>query len=250
MDPLQAVLALGLTLILALGPGLLTLDALRPSAGAVRNVAVAPAVSLGLLWICATVLGLVHLPVSAATVLPVVFGAPLLASLVRRRHTSSVGPGLRVDRLDVAGIGTGVLLAVVLWVSASQWLRLGVPNDDGSHHGFYTARILTTSSLDPAQVLVGDVLTGTPTYDFYPLALHLMAAMIAATGLPVAVALNAAWVVLTSLGLGAGMYVLARRTFPAARRVAVVVAVLAPVMSKIPFGPIYWGGVPLLAGMA
>ena len=235
MEPVQAVLAVALAVALALGPGLLVLGGLRPGAGLVRNAAVAPAISLGIFWITATALGLVHLPVSAATVLTISFALPLVALVLSRRRGGAVrGSGLRVDRWDVAGIVTGLVLAGVLWVSASQWLRLGVPNDDGSHHGFYTARILVTSSLDPQQVLVGDVLTGTPTYDFYPLAIHLMAAIIASTGLPIAVALNATWMTLVSLGLGLGMYALARRTFPDARRAAIAVAVLAPVMPQLP----------------
>jgi hypothetical protein len=251
VEPVQAVLALVLALALALVPGMLALAALRPGAGAVRNLALAPAVSLGLLWISATVLGLVHLPVAPGTVLPIALGVPLLgAVVVRRRGTSAPRRALRVDRWDVAGIATGIVLSLVLWVSVSQWLRLGVPNDDGSHHGFYTARILVTSSLDPAQVLVGDVITGTPTYDFYPLAIHLMAALIAATGLPVAVALNATWIVLASLGFALGMYALARRTFVGARRAAIAVAVLAPVMPQLPVTQMFWGGAPLIVGMA
>lgn len=251
MEPVQAVLALVLALALALVPGMLALAALRPGAGAVRNLAVAPAVSLGLLWISATILGLVHLPVAPGTVLPIALGAPLVGAVVVRRRGTAGGRGaLRVDRWDVAGVATGIVLSLVLWVSVSQWLRLGVPNDDGSHHGFYTARILVTSSLDPAQVLVGDVITGTPTYDFYPLAIHLMAAMIAATGVPVAVALNATWVALAALGFGLGMYVLGRRTFRGARRAAIAVAVLAPVMPQLPVTQMYWGGAPLIVGMA
>jgi hypothetical protein len=252
VEPLLAVVALAAALLLALVPGLLALMALRPGAGWVRNAAVAPVISLGLLWIAATVLGLVRLPVAAGTVLPLAVGVPLVAALVRRRRGlgAVVPTGLRVDRWDVAGIATGLLLAALLWVSTTQWLRLGVPNDDGSHHGFYTTRILVTSSLDPAQVLVGDIITGTPTYDFYPLAIHLMAAMIASTGIPIAVALNASWMTLASLGLGLGMYALARRTFPDARRAAIAVAVLAPIMPQLPVGQMYWGGAPLIVGMA
>ena len=203
MEPVQAVVALALAAALALGPGLLTLGALRPQVGWVRNAALAPPISLGLFWVVATVLGLLRLPVSAGTVLPIAVAVPLVAFVVRRRRAPAASRGLPVDRWDIAGVATGMAISVVLWVSASQWLRLGVPNDDGSHHGFYTTRILVTSSLDPAQVLVGDVITGTPTYDFYPLALHLMAAMIAATGIPVAVALNATWITLSALGFRA-----------------------------------------------
>ena len=252
MEPVQAVLAIALAVVLALGPGLIALQALRPGSGGARDVATAPVISLALLWIAATLLGIVHLPVSAATVLPIAFGLPLVGLVVRRRRGlgSVVPTALRVDRWDVAGLVTGMLAIAVVWVSASQWLRLGVPNDDGSHHGFYTARILVTSSLDPQQVLVGDVVTGTPTYDFYPLAIHLMAALIAAFGLPIAVALNATWMTLSALGLGAGMYVLARRSFPDARRAAIAVAVLAPVLPQLPVGPMYWGGAPLVVGMS
>lgn len=252
MDALLAVAAVLLALALALVPGMLALAALRPSSGWVRDAAVAPAVSLALLWVVATGLGLLRLPASAATVLPLVVGLPLLALVLRRRRGlgAVVSTALRVDRWDVAGLVTGFLAAVVLWMSVSQLLRLGVPNDDGAHHGFYTTRILVTAGLDPQQVLVGDIITGTPTYDFYPLALHLMAAMIAATGIPVAVALNATWITLSALGLGFGMYALARRTFPAAHRAALAAAVLAPVMPQLPVGQMYWGGAPLIVGMS
>ncbi|MFN8167409.1 MAG: DUF6541 family protein [Candidatus Nanopelagicales bacterium] len=252
MEALQAVVAVVLALALALGPGMIALRALRPGSGWVRDAAVAPALSLALLWVVATGLGLLHLPASALTVLPLAFGLPLLALLLRRRRGlgAVVSTALRVGRWDVGALVLGFATAVVLWASVSQLLRLGVPNDDGAHHGFYTTRILVTSGLDPQQVLVGDIITGTPTYDFYPLALHLMAAMIAATGIPVAVALNATWITLSALGLGFGMYVLTRRTFPGAHRAAIAAAVLAPVMPQLPVGQMYWGGAPLIVGMS
>ncbi len=46
------------------------------------------------------------------------------------------------------------------------------------------------------------------------------------------------------------MYVLARRTFPDARRAAIAVAVLAPILPQLPVTALFWGGAPLVVGMA
>ena len=54
-----------------------------------------------------------------------------------------------------------------------------MPNDDGTHHGLYASRILQYGTLDPHRVLAGDLSTGAPASHYYPLAIHLMAALIA-----------------------------------------------------------------------
>ena len=124
------------------------------------------------------------------------------------------------------------------------------PNDDGTHHGLFVARILATHGIDVSRVVVTDVLTGTPTSVFYPLAMHVTASTIAVPGPAIGVALNATWLAIATVSLPFGMYLLARRTFPTARRAAVAVAMVSVLTPQLLVTPTFWGGIALIAGMS
>ena len=105
-----------------------------------------------------------------------------------------------------------------------------------------------TGSVDPSQVMVGDVGGAVHATTFYPWALHVLASVL--PSVPVGTALDVATAAVTSVALPLGMFVLARRTFPTARRAPLAVAVVAVTASSYPTGPTFWGGFPLIAAMA
>lgn len=252
MDAWTGAAALLAALVLLVVPGLALLSLLRPDAGWVRNAALAPAVSLGTVWTVATALTVLHVPVVPLAVGALLLVVPVGTLLVLRRGRlhDVASRGLRVDRWDVSTLAIAVVVIVGQWWWATRAFSAVPPRDDGTHHGLYTARILITHSVDPAQVLVGDVVTGAPLWSYYPLALHTLAAVIASLGVPVAVAVNAVWVTTTALALPLGMYVLARRTFPSARRAALGAALLVGLIPAVPTGQLAWGGLALAAGLA
>ncbi len=244
--------ALLLVLVLVVVPGLALQRLLRPSAGLVQMTALAPAVSLGLVWLIVTTLALARAPVSISTVIPLVAVVAVAAELAASRSAPTRQPrvGLRIDAWDRVGLLAGPAVALAIWCITTQGLTMATPNDDGAHHGLFTARILATLSIDADQVLVGDVLGAGPTLSFYPLGIHSVAALVAASGVGTAVALNATWIVVSSISITFGMFALARRTLPGVPRAAVPIAVLAPLMPQLPYAITSWGGIALIVGMS
>ena len=251
MDTWTGAAALLAALVILLVPGFALLAVLRPAAGTMRNLALAPAVSIGAVWLTATALTVVHLAVTALALLVAVLGVPLLLAVVvrRRRLLEHVDDGLRIDRWDVAALAVVVGIVLLQWWLATRGLSAVPPRDDGANHGLYVARILATGSVDPAQVLVGDVVTGAQQWAYYPLALHTVAAMVAGLGIPVGTALNAVWISIVAAALPLGTYLLARRTF-AAHRAALGSALVVVLVPLVPTGQLYWGGIALVAGLA
>ncbi|MFN8148315.1 MAG: DUF6541 family protein [Candidatus Nanopelagicales bacterium] len=251
MDAWTGAAALLAALVLLLVPGFALLAVLRPAAGTMRNLALAPAVSIGATWLVATTLSVLHLAVTPVVLIVSVLAVPIVLAVVvrRRRLLEHVDDGLRIDRWDVAALAVVVGLVLLQWWLATRGLSGVPPRDDGTNHGLYVARILATGSVDPAQVLVGDVVTGAQQWAYYPLALHTVAAMVAGLGIPVGTALNAAWISVVAVALPLGTYLLARRTFAPHRAAlgAALVVVLVPLM---PTGQLYWGGIALVAGLS
>ena len=244
-----AVLVAALAIVVV--PGGSVLLALRPGAGVVSALALAPATSLGLVWTWATVLHVVGAPVTSWTVLPWL-GAVVAVALVgvRRRGADVLRSGPLLDRWEVLGLGTAVMLGLVLLWWGTSGLQAVPPNDDGAHHGLFVARILATGQIDLGHVMTADVLGPSTVDGFYPLALHVVAAVLAGLGSSVGVALNVTWIAVTVVSLPLGMAALARRTFPFARRAAVAVAVVSVLAAQLPVRPTYAGLLPLVAGMA
>ena len=181
MDAWTGAAALLAALVLLLVPGFALLAVLRPAAGTMRNLALAPAVSIGATWLVATTLSVLHLAVTPVALIVSVLAVPIVLAVVvrRRRLLDHVDDGLRIDRWDVAALGVVAAIVLVQWWLATRGLSGVPPRDDGTNHGLYVARILATGSVDPAQVLVGDVVTGEQQWAYYPLALHTVAAMVA-----------------------------------------------------------------------
>jgi hypothetical protein len=252
VDAWTGVAAVLAALVLLVVPGMALLSSLRPRAGWVRNLALAPAVSIGVTWVVATALSVLHLAVTTVALTAVVLVVPLAGFVVARRThlRDPADEGLGVDRWDVAALGLVAALVLLQWWLATRGMSAVPPRDDGTNHGLYVTRILSTGSVDPARVLVGDVVAGTQQWSYYPLALHTVAAMVAGLGIPVGTALNAVWVTTLAIAMPLGMYVLARRTFATAGRAALGAALIVVLVPAMPTNQLAWGGLALVAGLS
>ena len=253
-------------------PGYLLVDALRPAAGWLRNAALAPMAALGLTMIAGQGLQILRVRIDPWTVLPLSIGVPLLGwawVTLRRRRSVSIADGaadrgvadpdrgtdagrlVSPSRLDRRLLVLAVLLGLVIWCVAIPSLASVLPRDDGTHHGLYAYRILTLGTLDPHKILTGDLATGTPAVHYYPLALHLISALIAGvTGAPVNAVLTVGYVLFASVLLPVGIFVLTRRMFPQLPAAAGVAAVLSTTFPWFPYQPIFWGAVPTIVAMS
>jgi hypothetical protein len=248
-DFVAAVPVVGLVLWL---PGLLLGWALRPAAGLVRNVAVAPAVSFGLLMAIALAVDATGLSVRWWSVLVPALVVAAAACAVRiRRGVGPKGTAIRLGPVEVVVLALVLLGALAVWAHASHWGVAVPPNDDGTHHGLFTARILRLGTLDPGKVGVGDVLSDQPAVGYYPFGLHLVAALVAAiAGIRVATAVDAVAIATAAIVLPLGVFVLTRRVFPTLRHAATAAAVFAVVFPAFPYYVAYWGGLTMIAGVA
>jgi len=249
-------------IVVAVVPGALLVLAVRPTLGLAAAFTTAPLVSLGLVHAWAMVLTALGVRVSAWSVLPVVLGLPaVLAVVVLRRRSRGSLAGVRIAGLWTARGGIGrteawallvvCLVALAIWWGVTSGASLVPPNDDGTHHGLYAARILALGTVDPSQVVVGDVLTGDPSVSYYPLALHTAAALVSGmTGIAVGTSLDIALILGAAVLLPVGMAVLTRQLFPSVRWAAPASAVVAIAFPAFPYYPVYWGGLGLILGMA
>jgi len=152
---------------------------------------------------------------------------------------------MQMNRLDAGLVGFAVLLALIIWCVVIPSVSSVLPNDDGAHHGLYASRILRLGTLDPHQVLAGDLATGNPTSHYYPLALHLVTALISGvTGAPVSAVLTVGYVLAASVLLPMGMFVLTRRLLAQLPLAAPVASVIAASFPWFPHSVVIWGGYP------
>jgi hypothetical protein len=234
-------------------PGLLLTTALRPAAGVVRNLALAPAASYGLLMAIGLAMDAVGAPVRWWSVLaPALVVAAGALVLVRRKGHGDVGrTALDLRPLEFLVLAVVIVGALAVWLHASRWGGAVPPNDDGTHHGLFTARILRLGTLDPSRVAVGDVLTGRPAVGYYPFGMHLVAALVASlSGLGVGTAVDAVPIAGAAVMLPLGVFVLTRRIFPTMGWTAVVASVFALAFPAFPYYVAYWGGLTMIAGVA
>jgi len=122
-----------------------------------------------------------------------------------------------------------------------------VPNDDGNGHGWFVARILLTGSVDPPTVTTIDPLVP-PSGGFYPLGLHLLAAL-AAAGSAVPAALVVLGVLASAVWAPLAVFVLARRLTNAVVAAAAA-GLLALATPWFPFAQMAWGGWTLIVAVA
>jgi hypothetical protein len=235
-------------------PGLLLASALRPAAGVVRNLAVAPAASYGLLMAIGLAIDAIGVDVRWWSVLLPALAVGVALVIARRRflvEPREESPALRLSPLELAVLTLVVVGALAVWVHASHWGVAVPPNDDGAHHGLFTARILRLGTLDPGRVGVGDVLSNQPALGYYPFGMHLVAAMVAqVSGLTVGAAVDAVAITGAAVVLPLGVFVLTRRVFPLPPYAATVAAVFAVAFPAFPYYVAYWGGLTMIAGVA
>lgn len=231
-------------------PGFVLLSVLRPSSPLLENAAIGSLASLGVLMFVSEGLFLLHLPIRPWTVLPislVACGLPSVLATPRLRLSARVN---RLSRIDAAAVVVAVLLGVAIWCLIIRSPTAVLPGTDGAHHGLYAARIERYGTLDPARILAGDPTSSSPTSSYYPLALHLAAALIAgATGIPVSAALTVALVLSAAVLLPVGMYLLVGWlcSLPRAGSIA---ALLSAVVPWFPYEPVVWGGLPTIVGIS
>lgn len=236
-------------------PGLIILAGLRPGAGLLRNAAFAPVLSLGANMIVAQLFYVLGWSINVWDVLPTVLGASTVA-LAIGHHVSGCPSRQqplqqRITPRERAALAVGTLLALLTWVTGIVHVTNVLPNDDGAHHGLYAERIARLGTLNPHQVLAGDLMTGRPSSHYYPLALHVEAALVGRlVGADVTLALTVGMVLAATVCLVLGTFVLARRLFPARSEVAAAAAVLAGLFPWFPHAIVGWGGVPVIVAMS
>ncbi len=241
--------ALLLWLLFATVPGFLVLTATSPALDRLHRTAAAPATSIGLAFAPAAWADRIHpgSGVAVATLSLVTASVASLAVVLRRRRAPSpaLSPG-SVGLLAVVVLAVALNLAL-LARSAPGWDAVA-PADDGMSHGLFTARILTTGSLDPLVVTSPDPVSGA-LGSVYPLGLHLVAALVArltgvASAITVVAVLGAAvWAPLATAAW-------ARRIGLTRTVVWVAAGLVALATPWFPWAQLTWGGLALVAGVA
>ena len=236
--------------LVGFAPGLLAFRLLVPGVSTLTQVAVAPALGGGLLFLYAGGLNLVGLPISPATFAILVAVECLALGLLRRKATRPrpelsrhrAGPGLVL-------VGLAIIVGSVIWFRAIPTATVP-PNHDSIQHGFMAARIAATGSVAPDRVILTDVRSREAIVPFYPVGLHVVSALAhRITGAALPQVFWALVVVAAALLLPIGLYCLSVHLFgdALAGGVAALVSVLIPLF---PYKPIAWGGIALILGMA
>lgn len=235
-------------LLVAMGwlPGLALLRLLLPGQDRLRAFAVAPAVSVGMMYTAGQFLTRVGLPVDERVALAcLAFGVLSLIGVRRRGYGSLVVP-----RLPWA-LPVSWAAGALIWGFGIRSLAAVPPHDDGYNHGLYVARVASKLTLDTATIIPNDVLSGGHATNFYPLALHQQAAvLVRVLSLDVATAWTLTSLFLVVIGLPVGMLALGRWLFPTAPRTADLCAVAAAVTPGITYSLSQTGGYTLMAGFA
>lgn len=251
----SAAVALLATALLLWIPGSLLVLVLRPRCGIVRLLALAPVLTVILLYAVGEIGLLTGLPLAPLTA--VVLVAVLAALAVWRRRTAPVEPPPPRARTSAPTIAVVMLVVAVaggvaVWAWALHGHSVIPANYDAANHGFMTARIVDTGGIHPSDVFRTDVYRGTSkAYDFYPTGAHVVAALTHRfAGVTIAKALLAVMVLAGGVILPLGIFVLAQRLAPHRPLVAGYAALLAPMLRMFPYKPSLWGGLALLLGVS
>lgn len=250
MDVLLLALA-WTALVLAPGYGLVRL--LAPVAGRLRALALGPAVTLGATAFVSTTATAAGVTMGRPLAVGVAVVGPLLVVLAERRSGPAALGRLSVrtawgqERLAVVG---ATVLCLGIWAAGVVDVA-HPPYGDAINHASFVARILATGGVDPAQVVLADVPSQMAGAAYYPLTLHvLMAGMVALTGAPIGTALTVTLALTSAVTLPAGSLLVTRMLLPGRRVARVATPVLAVLPAAFPFGPLLWGGVPLIVAMS
>ena len=194
-------------------PGLALTSWLLPRTSRLARVAVAPAVSFGLLFALGSYLDLVGVRVQWQTVaLPVVVAA--VAALVVRQWRRP-WPAVRLTAAH-AVLALSVVVAFWLWWYAIRSPETVPTYDDGANAAIFAHRIGLLGTLRPDQIIATDLGDGAGGVAYYPLALHLVASfLVDLTGVGIAAALHVEVAALVAVCLPVGAFALT----PAARAV-------------------------------
>jgi len=234
---------------LAIGvlPGLLIVLGLRPRGEWLVSFALAPLVSYGALMTVAVIETTVGLEVTPMTVL-----LPVAVMSVccigwgwnKQQHAWNL------RRSEGIALLITVLVSATIWLAATRGLSVLPPNDDGSNHGLFATQIARLHTITPSLVVVGDVISGQPNSPYYPLAMHLQAALASTlSGAPVAVALNLQ-LVAAVCALPVGFFLLTRLVFPQRPGAAVIASIFALTFPVMPYFVASWGGYPFIVGIS
>jgi hypothetical protein len=237
--------------VVSMLPGYLVVTALEPNRRTIERWAVAPLVSIALLFVPAVWVDLVR-PGWGLAVAAVALVLSSVASLMvlRRRGVALLGMPRPFPRPLAALVVIMVLacaLGAAVVLRSPGGLDTVVPNDDGNGHGWFVTRILLTGSVDPSTVTTLDPLVAHGG-GFYPLGLHLLAALASAAS-SVPAALVVVGVLASAVWAPLAVFALARRL--AGPVVGVVAAgLLALATPWFPYAQMAWGGWTLIVAVA
>ena len=242
--PLVGIAIVGFT------PGLLAFRLLCPHGPALYGVAVAPALSCAILFLYADALGLLGLPLAPWT-FAILVGFETLVLTRRRRFPSAPRSNWRVRRVDpgLLLVGLAIVVGALVWVQAIPSGQVP-PNHDSMNHSFMAARIAATGSVEADHVIVTNARSQEAMVPFYPVGLHITAALShRMTGAGLAEIFWALVVLAGAVLLPLGLYCLSVMLFDDGLigGVSALVSVLLPLF---PYKPIAWGGIALIFGMA
>lgn len=244
------------TLLLAIGlavPGALVATAIVPRLPLLERLALAPAVGIGIAFAVASwasVAGVDGAPALVAATLVLMAVVAGVVVLRRPRPGARLRERVRPWHVHLLLAGLALVLVWVVAVGLSTAGPAGVPPGiDANTHGLMLARILDLGTIDPDVVTQYDLAAapGTTSTFFYILGPHAVAAPVAAlTSVPATL-----WAleVLASLWLVLGVLVLARRC-GLRRGASAAVWVSALTVPLLPFSVVFWGGMPLMLGLA
>jgi hypothetical protein len=244
-------------LLVGFVPGLLLERILRPGRPALDRMAVAPTLGCATVFLYFRLAAVVSVSVSPAAFFVLLTSLVLLAVWRSTRHALPAitpGPhdGRSLERVFAAGmLGMAVVVGGVIWLHGIPDHLSVPPNHDSMNHGFMAARISDTGSLEPSRVLVTDLQSRQPVTAFYPLGLHVVAAL--AHRITGANLSDILWWIVVLAGavcLPIGIFTLTRRFFPEDPLAAGAAAVLSILIPLFPYKPIAWGGIALILGMA
>ncbi len=238
--------------LLSMLPGYLTVGALQSRRARLERWALAPLVSIAIAFVPAIWVDWRHPGWGSATAgvaLALATAAALVVLHRRGLPTSTLPPRSSGSLAWLVGlITTSVVMASAVVFRSAGGLATVVPNDDGVGHGSFVARILLTGSVDPLTVTTIDPAAVHASGSYYPLGMHLLAALVAkfssvpASLVVVGLLAGAVWAPLA-------IFVLARRfaSFPVA---IVATGLLALATPWFPYGQMAWGGWPLIVAVS
>lgn len=242
----MGVLLLAATVTFLPGLALLVLLGVRRP---VFHLALAPAVSIGLLNLLAVAAALVGVEFGAESVGAVVLVLVLvLAAATARWHASRRRPRWRWNprvsfpSLCAAAIGiTGAGMGVAIWLEGLGGLGTIAQEHDMIVHQLLVSYISRTGRAAPWQVMPADLLTGSSVF-YYPSGGHLPAALLADLGIGPVTALNAVSIILLAVCWAASLAVLtvvAARSAGVSRDSASLAAGCAALIGATLYRPVF-----------